>query len=207
MPIKLTRTVKYALIGGFLIVFLMACGVILVFLNHKPPLKDKDKIFQYGVVFGAAIRSKGRLSATLKSRMDTAILLYKSGTVKKLFLSGAKIGIIKPGEPIAMKNYALSKGVEPSDIILDENGDNTLKTVYHSKKLQSKGSKDASILYISSFFHLARIRVTAKILGVKNYSSYPSENNHPKILYFVFRESIAIWYYIAKASFIRMAVL
>lgn len=190
---------KISIFLFFLFVIFLSVGFLMVYFQREGSFQ-KDKVYEYGVVFGAAIRSKNRLSKTLESRMDSAITLYKEGSIKKILLSGAKIGQIKPGEPMAMFHYALSKGVRPEDLLLDEAGDNTLATIANTRRL-IPGASQRSILFISSYFHLARIDLTASIAGFKNYHTYSSDTEHPRIVYFVFREAVAIWYYLLLSLF------
>lgn len=199
MP-KLKKLIKFTILFLLLGILSFTAGILTVFWMQRGTF-DPVKVYDYGVVFGAAIRSKGRLSGTLESRMLTAIRLYREGSVKKLILSGAVKNQIHPGEPRNMFDFAVSHGVNPHDLILDEEGDDTLATISNTHKIQ-KGRD--TVLFVSSFFHLARIQMTAEILGLKNFDLYPSEINHPKVVYFVFRESAALWYYLFRASFFRV---
>lgn len=191
----LKRLIKIFLLLALVPITMIAIGVITVFVYHNG--NKKNVIYDYGIVFGAALRGKGKLSGTLESRMQTAIRLYHEGSVKKLVLSGAK----DPSEPMSMFQYALSKNVAPKDILLDEDGENTLKTIQNAKK---KFADAGRILFISSSFHLARIKMTAFIIGIRNADICPSDTPHPKVISFVFRESLAIWYYLAKTTAIRL---
>lgn len=190
----LKKLIKILLILSLFPITLIASGIFIVFLYSSG--NKQEIIYDYGVVFGAALRGKGKLSGTLENRMAAAVQLYHEGSVKKLILSGAK----DPSEPLSMLAYAIRKNVNPKDVLLDENGDNTLKTIQNSYKYSTEAP---NILYISSSFHLARIRITSRILGIKNADLYPSQGHHPQVISFVFRESAAIWYYIAKTIMIR----
>jgi len=176
-------------------VCLMSIGLILVFAMDDG--NKKPGTYQYGVVFGAALRGKGKLSATLESRMKIALGLYRDGSVEKLILSGAN----DPSEPMAMFNYALKQNISHKDMILDEEGENTIRTLLYVKE---KISPEKRVLFISSSFHLARIRISAFLLGIKNADFYPSETQHPQVMSFVFRESLAIWHNIVKALVLRI---
>jgi SanA protein len=195
------KVLKIGIATLFLFVFFIALGVLMVFVYHQED-NVPNRSYDYGVVFGAAIRPHGRLSETLKSRMLTAIQLYREGTVKKLILSGAKKNQMKPGEPRSMYRFAVKHGIPPENLILDEMGDSTMETILNVKK--KFRNRAPQILFISSFFHLARIQITARILGIPYFDAYPSENEHPKIVYFVFREAVAIWYYLFKSLGLRL---
>ena len=45
------------------------------------------------LVFGAGVRSDGRLSPMLADRMDTSIALYRAGKVRKLLVSGDRTAL------------------------------------------------------------------------------------------------------------------
>lgn len=202
--IQLKKAIKIGLFLFLIGVLFFVTSMILVFTFKKGTFTEK-KIYDYGVVFGAAIRPKGKLSNTLESRMKTAIKLYQEGSVKKLVLSGAVKNQMYPGEPKSMYDFALAHGVKPEDLIIDEQGDSTFETIINTKKIIPQ-SPQVSILFISSFFHLARIQLTAKIVKIPNFSLYPSEINHPKIAYFVFREAVALWYYVLKAFYYKITL-
>lgn len=113
------------------------------------------------IVFGAAIYGNGRLSAVLQDRMDTAITLYKQGSVQKILVSGDN-RFEDYDEPGAMMAYAIQQGVAPNDIQPDYAGRRTYDTCYRAKAIFEV---DTAVL-ITQEFHLPRALFTCQNLGI-----------------------------------------
>lgn len=67
-----------------------------------------------------------------KERMDKAIDLYYKKRAPKILLSGGfgKRGVEK--EAVIMKNYAIDKGIPASDILIEDESNNTMENVLYS---------------------------------------------------------------------------
>ena len=142
------------------------------------------------VVFGAAVWPGGSPSHALEDRTLEAIDLYKEGLVKCLIFSGAQsaYGI---HEVDVMNIMAKDREVEDSMIVLDYEGVNTLKTIQNL-------DPTLSYIFVSNDFHLARIALLARKLGLTRYDVYASEyrnGRYGKEMQFVVREVGAFWYY------------
>ena len=195
------KTLKLLL--GLIIVFFILISITTIFIVLFPKSNIEETTYEYGVVFGAAIRPNNNMSNTLKSRMDKAIDMYHKGIIKKMVLSGAKENQIRPGEPMVMKLYAIKKMVNKDDIILDEKGDDTFKTLINIKNSIDEPTK----IFISSNFHIPRIYITAKIIGIKNFAIESSINENEQNVFFIFRESVAIWYYLFISIFYKLFII
>ena len=68
--------------------------------------------------------------------MEAGIRLYKSGKVKKLFLSGDNRS---NQQAEGMATYAMAGGVHPNDIVLDTLGIDTNDTCKHFAKVNHEG--------------------------------------------------------------------
>lgn len=82
------------------------------------------------IVCGYPTNDDGSLSNILKSRIDKAIELYDHHQVRYFIVSGGAIHN-QYSEALAMKAYALKKGVKDEDILLEEKA----KSTYHNMKL------------------------------------------------------------------------
>ncbi len=149
-----------------------------------------------GVVFGAAVKSSGRLFGALLYRTNTAIHLYKVGKIKKLLFSGSDQGYSGIGETEAMRIHARRSGVPEKDILLDRYGHDTQKSIANTQKIvsaQTLSQKEMQhILFISQGYHLARIRFIARRYGFSGkifaaQDEMPLEKQH----FFEFREIFA----------------
>lgn len=139
------------------------------------------------VVFGAKAFADGTPSDALADRVATACDLYSAGLARRLLFSGG------PGEPHAMRSFAEKHGVPPSAIIEDAQGVNTEATVRNTKSVL--GSAPASVLVVSHFYHLPRIKMTYQRYGM-DVSTVPSRDSVPfSMPYNIAREDLAFWAY------------
>jgi SanA protein len=113
------------------------------------------------IVFGAGIRSDGRLSPMLRDRMDTAIDLYRLGLVRKLLVSGDN-RFVSYDEPGRMYDYAVAQGLPPQDVVRDYAGRRTYDTCYRASAIFGV----TRAILVTQRFHLPRALFTCRSLGV-----------------------------------------
>ena len=109
------------------------------------------------VVFGAKVHPDGLLSASLANRVDAGIELYQEGYTPLLIMSGGT-GVEGINEAEAMRDYAIKRGVPASAILVDSQGNSTELTVEHTISIAERQGFQ-SIGAVSSFYHLARIKM------------------------------------------------
>lgn len=114
------------------------------------------------IVFGAAIYGNGRLSPILRDRMDTAVQLYKAGTVQKIIVSGDN-RFEDYNEPTAMMEYAIERGVAAEDVQPDYAGRRTYDTCYRAREIFQL----ESAILVTQRFHLPRALFTCQQLGIE----------------------------------------
>jgi len=155
---------------------------------------DYSRPADVAVVFGARAFPDGRLSTTLHARVDRAITLYHDGYVPKLLFTG---GIDADGvnEPEKMRDYAISRGVNPENIILDELGNNTDLSARNTVPM-FREMEATRVLAISQNYHLPRIKMTYRaegfnVLTVPAHSDYFIPGTHRNLA----RETVAFWAY------------
>lgn len=112
-------SVAAALIGSWLAVALLARGQI-VDLVEAPAA-------EVVIVPGARVGSTGNPSLALRQRLDAAALLYDSGTVEHVLVSGDN-RTTHYNEPVAMQRYLRGLGVPAEAITLDYAGFDTWDT-------------------------------------------------------------------------------
>jgi vancomycin permeability regulator SanA len=157
------------------------------------------------VVFGAAVwpGSYGPIpSHALADRTLAAVDVYKRGLVQCIIASGAD-SIYGAHEVDVMTDILLEEGILSEDIILDRQGIDTRTTIEHL-------DKRLSYILISNDFHLARIGLLAQRAGLaeRGFSLHAApyvsgltsggsveSARYSREPYFVFRETIAFWYY------------
>ncbi|MCL2746448.1 MAG: YdcF family protein [Coriobacteriia bacterium] len=155
---------------------------------------DYSREADVAVVFGARAFADGRLSTTLRDRVDRSIELYHDGYVPKLLFTG---GVDADGvnEPQMMKAYAVSHGVDPVHIILDDQGNNTDLSARNTVPIFHEMGA-TRVLAISQNFHLPRIKMTYRAEGF-NVLTVPAHSDHfiPGTHMNLARETVAFWAY------------
>jgi vancomycin permeability regulator SanA len=149
------------------------------------------------VVFGAQVHDDGRPSTALRERMATAEVLYKTGLVKRLLVSGG-VGASGYNEALVMRDMAVKAGVPVKDVVVDSNGVSTDATV--SDTLPFFGGKGwERILAVSQYYHLPRIKLAYAGAGwdVLTVPAPATERTLPMVV----REIPAFWVYYLRAIF------
>lgn len=143
------------------------------------------------VVFGAAVWRDDIPSQALYDRTISGVELYKDKKVECLIFSGgpSKIGTHEVG---VMRKLAVQNGVPVENIRTDFKGLNTLAT------LKNLPEDVKSFVMVSNDFHLARIRMLAWKLGLKNVgfqASTYSNGRYKGDFYYLLREIGGILFY------------
>lgn len=113
------------------------------------------------LVLGASVKADGTPSAMLRDRLETAIVLYRSGVASKLLLSGDN-GQTIYNEVESMRRYAVNAGVPEEDIFLDYAGFSTYESVYRAQYVfQVK-----SMIVVTQKYHLYRTLYGCKKMGI-----------------------------------------
>lgn len=150
------------------------------------------------VVFGARVYADGRASDALADRVRTACRLYHGRLASVVVLSGG------PGdghihETEAMLRMAIELGVPKEAILLDTEGVSTYATVRNTSLLFERTGV-GSVLAVSHFYHLPRIKMSYQRRGWEVYT-VPAEESYrlsamPK---FIAREVAALWVYYIRS--------
>jgi SanA protein len=114
------------------------------------------------IVFGAGLRRDGRPTTVLADRVQTAAQLYKQGKVEKILMTGSAHGD-RYDESKAMRDYAISLGVDEEDILLDSEGDRTFLSCLRAR--DEFGISKA--LLVSQRYHLPRALILCETLGIE----------------------------------------
>lgn len=139
------------------------------------------------VVFGARAYADGSPSLALADRMRHGVRLFHQGVAPQLILSGA------PDEVPTMRRLALRWGVRESALVLDSDGVNSYATLANLKS--------GAVVAVSHYYHLARIKLTARRMGIACVTSPCAMSRRlAKEPYFVARECAAfVSYYLFRA--------
>ena len=168
--------------------FFIHCGYLLVDGFNSPI--DKSDV---AVVLGNKVEPNGQPSPRLKARLDAALELFQQGKTNNIIVSG---GHGKEGfyEADKMKEYLVEQGVPDSLIIVDNKGDNTLKTAINTQAIcKAKGYK--SVTVVSQWFHITRTKQMLKGSGLVVDSAAPGYFEW-RDFYAVTREFVAFYAYL-----------
>lgn len=113
------------------------------------------------LVLGAGLRSDGSPTPALRDRVAAAADLYKTGTVKKLLMSGDN-RFEWYNEPEAMRQLATRLGVPDEDIVLDYAGRRTYDSCYRAREIFDV----ERAVVVTQRFHLDRALYLCDALGI-----------------------------------------
>jgi SanA protein len=151
-----------------------------------------EKPVRVAIVYGAAVRPGGRLSAVLHDRMETAVALYEAGYVDKLLVSGDN-RTADYNEPAAMLAYALARGVDPADVQPDYAGLRTYDTCYRARHIFGV---ETAVL-VTQEFHLPRALFTCRNMGIEAIGVASDLRPYSRAQWFEIRETgatlMALW--------------
>lgn len=181
----------------------------------KHGINTNNQEYDYIIVFGAGV--KENKNEIMNSRIDKAIEYSKIYKRCKFVLTGAR-GANEPiEEAIYMKNYMTDRGMDERRLIIDTYSYNTYQNVYNSLNLIKKDvfirNKKERIItrpfkntdkeyfdldflnigFMSSEFHLTRINMMAKKVGI--YRPYDISCNTRNLYkpYMYIREDLSLF--------------
>jgi vancomycin permeability regulator SanA len=178
------------------IVKIIIASLLLWLLGHLvyitiDGLTDRKKKADLAVILGNKVNEDGTLSERLEKRLACGLNLYHNERVKKLLVSG---GLGKEGfyEGDKMKEYLIKNGVPDSVIIVDNFGNNTVATVNNTLRLKNRLNLQ-SIIVVSQYFHLTRIKMLFRKRHFDNVSSVSPEYFEFRDIYSLLREFVAYY--------------
>ena len=96
-------------------------------------------------------------------------------------------------EALAMRNFLVDNGVDPSLIIMEDKSTNTYENFLYSKNVLEEETvkEDFTITIISNNFHMYRAKFLAKEVGF-NTHGYPAPSHKASALVFYVREFFGV---------------
>ncbi len=149
----------------------LAAMAICGYLVAEFPNPPKHRV-GLAVVLGNHVLANDTPGCVLRGRLRAAIWLYQHGMVKYIMVSGrANFGRDNPkhNEPVAMTAYCLEHHIPYRALVVDYYGDNTRYTVYHAVEWMH-AHHIRHVVGISSIYHLPRIYIAFRQLGVTAYT-------------------------------------
>jgi len=180
-----------------LFILIISFGSIFVFTTKNDFSEEylKPSNSSIAVVLGAAVWKKDKPSPIFKGRIEKANKLIKNKKVSKIQLTGSNA----PGEISEARTayrYGLNLGIKKHVMLIEEKTTTTTEQIKYIKNKLSNSNNYASILIVSDQFHLTRVLEICKFFDVKAVgvaSDY--DLNWEKLLYYRFRESVALLFF------------
>ncbi len=150
---------------------------------------------ELAVVLGNTVTPDGQPSPRLQARLDAAVRLVRSGTVRRVLVSG---GIEEPGhrdEAAAMSAYLRAQGVPPEAILEDNAGTDTMETARHTAALTGSGT---GVVVVSQWFHLPRAILAMRRFGLREVSGDWPRWFEARDAYSFLREAVALPFYATR---------
>lgn len=170
---KVLNIIKKIILGIVIIILTVLFGILGLSIFVKLSVKKKIITIEEAsklesvdciVVLGASVKNGNTPSAMLSDRLNKGIELYDAGVSDRLLMSGDRSSIYYD-EVSVMKNYAIEKGVNSSDIFVDPAGFSTYDSMYRAKEIY--GSK--KVVIVTQRYHLYRALYIARKLGIDAY--------------------------------------
>ncbi len=121
------------------------------------------------IVLGCGIFPDGRLTISLKNRLDAAYRYLEDHPTASVIVSGGQGDNEPVAEAHAMQNYLISKGIEPSRIYAEDRSTSTEENLAFSLEIIKKYNLSQTVAIVTSDYHIYRALQLAKELGYTGY--------------------------------------
>jgi len=182
--LKVIYKVYKVIIIIFISSFILLEGMIFLDISKGKDIDKIDNNIDTVIVLGAKVNGT-KVSNTLKLRLDKVIEYYNKHRDINIIVSGGKGNNADITEALAMKNYLVSKGVNPSNIIKENKATTTLENIIYSKEILDDINNKGKVLIVTSDYHLFRGRLIASILGIQNEGLCSTSSISGRIYYMI----------------------
>lgn len=154
----LNKTIKVLLVTLFAYIFYVALSIVTYSTQSDAVTAD------VAIVLGAAI-NEDKPSPVFRERINHGVSLYKQGRVKRLlFTGGIGVGEVLSEATVA-RDYAITQGVLPKDILIEEISTITFENLVEAQKLLHSNNNE-TVLLVSDPLHMKRAMMIAQDLGI-----------------------------------------
>lgn len=138
------------------------------------------KQYDIGVLLGGFSKSTqgGQLAVNERGdRLIQTINLLKNGTIKKILVSGGSGKLIgtEAIEADLTLTYLKSLGIPDSSILIENRSKNTIENAKYSAELVNKNQPNASMLVITSAWHIPRSKMIFDKAFNRKLDYYPTD--------------------------------
>jgi uncharacterized SAM-binding protein YcdF (DUF218 family) len=196
--IKQLCFVSTLLFAAFTILPSSVVALSIYFYNTQSKTKSADA----AIVLGAEVWQE-KPSPVFRERINHAINLYHKGKVDSIIFTGGVGKDKNYAEATVGKRYAIARGVEETDILVETKSRTTLQNLKNAKQVASKQDLSKFII-VSDPLHLKRAILMARDLGMNAYPSATPTTRYQSIkskLKFLVRETYAYFFYLVSTNF------
>lgn len=125
------------------------------------------EVGNHDVVLVLGYKTAGNnLDPLLEERLEIVLQLLEMEKYnnKKVIVSGGSVGWIK-SEAELMKDYLVEHGIEPNRILVENESRDTVENLRFTKKMMEQEGFQSCVI-VSNSFHMRRITMIAKNLGI-----------------------------------------
>ena len=129
----------------------------------------RDKDIDFVIIHGAGLLNGEKVTPLLAGRADKARQVFDKleSPNKKIIASGGQGPDEKISEAQAIQNYLVEQGVNPADILLEDQSTTTYENLLFSKKMMDKRKPDYKAIFVTNDYHVFRTSLYARRLGMK----------------------------------------
>lgn len=172
--------------------------------------QDIRQPYEVGILLGgyvdfSAAAPDSILSLHRGNRLLTTLVLFKTGKIKRMLLSGGSGRLLgtEPVEADVVRDYLHRLGVPDSAILIENRSRNTYENARYSKALLDSLLPDSRCLLVTSAWHLRRAEACFVKAGISCQpfgTDYFSEKNNGNLLRWIQPDWQALmkWEYLLK---------
>lgn len=151
----------------------------------------------YLIIFGAAVRADGSPSGSLQRRVQGALANAQPYPDARFIPTGG-LGRYGPSEASVMESMLLRQGIQPRNIVLEDQGRDTLESIRFCHAIL-RGCQDVeAVIPCTSSYHIPRCALLLRILGYTvRVPKMPADRPHlplRKWVYFTLKEFVSLPY-------------
>lgn len=195
-PRRRKGPLPFRIIRGLLrlALLLVACWALTLAAIAIYGRRDEARPADAIVVLGAA-QYNGHPSPVLEARLDHAVDLYRRGIAKTLIMTGGQAPGDTVSEAVVGRRYAVRAGVPRSAILVETTGMTTRESMAAVGRLMHDRRLNSAVM-VSDPFHMLRLKLLARQVGVKGYTSptntSPISKSPSQERKFLLRESLGL---------------
>jgi uncharacterized SAM-binding protein YcdF (DUF218 family) len=112
------------------------------------------------LILGRTLDGDG-ITEVFRGRLDHGLALLAAGVAPRILITGGLTGRASRTEAAAGREYLLSRGLEPEQILVEDRSRNTLENLYNVRQ-RLRGEGLGSLVLVSDALHLARAAALAR---------------------------------------------